>query len=162
MTQKTIGGVPRWLAWLLITGGMLCVVMCGGLSYLAEVAPDTAVYVGNQVPQEFQNVMKDLDALEDNERIAYFYSDGFLNITDGFYFVSDRRVVIYSTFYTNGPLFSIPFNTIRDVELIRDTSFIIDSEITLIMDDNEITFPVSSEHDRDQDFFKVIQNHLEL
>ena len=155
------------LIWWILGGvGGLVVLGCGGIIavvvYLGDSIPETSIYTGNQVPAEFTRVMKDAGALQEGEKILYFYSDGMMDIRDGFYFVSDRRVVIYSRLTGISPLTSIPFDEIIDLDLYRNESFFDDSQITLHLDNGEIlSFPVSSEYDRDQDFFDAIRDRAD-
>ena len=81
------------------------------------------------------------------------------DIRDGFYFISDRKVVIYSEGTGDSPLTAIPFDDIIDVALYRNKSFFEDSEITLHLEDGQVlSFPVSSEYHRDQQFFDAIHD----
>jgi hypothetical protein len=150
-----------WWAWLFIGLGVVSFFGCGGcvavLIYLGVTSPETSVYAGNQVPSRYIEVMKEVGALEPDETLLFFYSDGLTNIREGFYFVSDRKVVIYSSGHAE-PLTAVPFREILDAELDRDTSFFADSQITLsLRDETSLWFPVSSDYDRDIKFFEAIQ-----
>lgn len=152
-----------WLWILLSIVGILC-LSCGGcltwLIVLAANGPDTSVYAGNQVPAKFVETMRELGALDDDERLLYFYSDGFGDIKTGFYTVSDRRVVVYTEDGVE-PLISIPFKDIENAELERDESFFDDSVITLNLTDGQpVMFPVSSEHDGDKKFYSEIKKRI--
>ena len=81
------------------------------------------------------------------------------DISAGFYFVSDRKVVIYSQATGDSPLTAIPFDDIIEVKLYRNESFFEDSEIMLYLEDGQVlSFPVSSEYERDQLFFDAIHD----
>ena len=108
-----------------------------------------------------KEIMKQVDALDDDERILFFYSDALDDIREGFYFVSDKKVVIYSETFGDAPLSKIAFDEIAHVELVRDTSWLSDSEILLELNDSIMcSFPVSSELDKDQLFFEAIRSRL--
>lgn len=130
--------------------------------YVGANTPDTAVYVGNRVPQQYVEAAKEVGGLEDDERIRFFYSDGFLNVKDGFYYVSDRKVVIYySADDREEPLIEIPFEEIEAVDLNGEESFLLDSEILIELKNGDVvSFPVSSEHGRDVDFFNEIKKQI--
>ena len=154
------------LLWVLGGAVGLIVLVCGGclasLMYVGVTAPETSVYPGNRVPERYMQVMKDVGALDAGETILFFYSDGFTDIRDGFYFVSDKNVVIYIQQMAQ-PLTKIPLNEIEDVELYRDESFFGDSEITIYDADGDIHFfPVSSEFDRDEKFFEAIKSRADI
>ena len=143
---------------------MLVILPCGGcfafLAYMGSVGPETSVYTGNQVPKRFINTMKSVKALDEEEEIRFFYSDGLTDIRDGFYFVSDKKVVSYQQNAAT-PLTIVQFGEISDLDLFRDESFFEDSMITLELDDGRVvSFPVSSEHDRDQKFFDAIKSSV--
>lgn len=161
--QPRRGGMPWW-GWTLLGTGLFIVVSCVGilsfLVYLGSVAPDTKVYAGNRVPARFAEIMRDVGALEDGERIDYFYSDAFMNIRRGFYFVSDRGVVIYSDDLAT-PLQRATFDQIIDATISRDNSFFFDSEIALVLIDGTVLcLPVSSEDDGDVRFLDTIRSRM--
>lgn len=154
------------LWWILGAGAVGMLICCGGgiggLAYLGTYAPDTAVYTGNRIPADFLSTVKSVGALDDDEKILFFYSDAITDIRDGFYFVSDQKVVIYAQQKGDSALNKISFDQIADHDLYRDESFFEDSEITLRLKDGQVlSFPVSSEHDRDQKFFDAIVERVE-
>jgi hypothetical protein len=150
-----------------IPGALLAVPIfgcCGIMAffgYVGAVGPDTSVYTANRIPQRFMDTIDDVGALDEDEKILYFYSDAMTDILDGFYFVSDKKVVIYSHSFGDEPLTAIAFDDIVDADLYRDESFFDDSEITLYLkDDQVLSFPVSSDSDRDQQFFDAIYEKI--
>lgn len=131
------------------------------MAYIGTVGPETSVYTGNEVPKRFSDTMREVGALDEGEQILYFYSDALGDIRSGFSFVSDRKVAIYSKDATT-PLTIVAFDQITELELHRDTSFLEDSVITLLLQDGSpVSFPVSSEMDRDEQFFEAIQQHVD-
>ena len=150
---------------LLIGFGSLLAVCCGlgmvGLVYIGTVAPNTWVYAGNQVPEKYVDRARQLGALEQTEQPKYFYSDGLLRIEEGFYLVTETKVAIYIG-EASPPLTVIPLNEIKTAELMRDESTLGDSYIAIQTKNGDYhAFPVSSEFDRDQLFFKEIQMKTE-
>ena len=154
-----------WL-WLLAGVGGFIIIVCAGLVgfiIYAGTGPDTSVYTGNQVPQRFIETMKSVNAMDDDESLLFFYSDGFRDIKDGFYFVSDKKVVVYFDDAAGPPLTIIQFDEIADLELARNESFFVDSQITLILDDGSaVSFPVSSEFGKDKKFFDAIERRTNV
>lgn len=153
--------------WWIFGGCGLFMVLCctgiiGGLAYLGTYGPETSVYTGNRVPSRFVRTMKSLGALDEGEQIQFFYSDALTDIRDGFYFVSDRKVVIYAEATGDNPLTIVPFEAIESAELYRNESFFEDSQITLQLKDGQIlSFPVSSEYDRDEQFHQAILDRID-
>jgi len=84
-----------------------------------------------------------------------------MGIKEGFYYVSDRKVVIYNDDGRSEPLIVVPFDEIETVTLERDESFLIDSEITLELKNGDwVYFPVSSERNRDKKFADEIKKRI--
>ena len=160
---RTKRAVPWW-GWLLIISGITVVLMCAGIigfvAYIAAKGPDTKAYTGNEVPSKYMTIVRDLQLLEPGEEIRFFYSDALTDIRDGFYFVSDRKVVVYVK-DANTPATKVPFAKIAAAEIERSDSFIEDSTVTLTLtDDSIVTFPVSAEEDRDKLFHDTIQKSI--
>ncbi len=98
------------------------------------------------------STIRGLNLLEDGEQIRFFYSDAILDITDGMYFFTDRKVVVYGSGLEN-PAIITPYSMIAAIELAFDDSFFNDSLITLtLVDDTYVSFPVSSESGGDKPF----------
>lgn len=160
-------GPPRkntW-AWILGSIGALFLLCCGGgfvgLVILGSVSPDTSVYVGKNIPSSYIETARELGALEPGETPKFFYSDGFTTIKDGFYLVTETKVAIYTEWEGEGELSIIKLSDIDIAELERDESFLNDSYINLETKDGEYySFPVSSEHDRDEMFFDAIKSKV--
>ena len=162
--RRQSGG--RVLLWILVGAGVVLLMACGGafswLAYIGTVGPDTFVYAGNQVPARFVTTIKSAGALDDDETILYFYSDAMVDIRDGFYFVSDRKVAIYSQAVAPAALTTVRFDEIAELDIYREESFFEDSQIVLeLKDGRPISFPVSSEADGDQRFFDAIKSRVD-
>ena len=101
--------------------------------------------------------IRKLDLLEPGEQIQYFYSDALLNIEEGMYFLTDRKVVIYSRSFDD-PAIIIPFSEIVDVEVTFSDSWFEDSVITMTLaDDTYNWFPVSSEGGGDKKVYETLK-----
>lgn len=121
-----------------------------------DESPDTYVYLGNQMPKTYIEEIRNLNLLENNEKIKYFYSDGFYDIKEGFYFVTDQKLVAYNESWEE-PETIIFFNEIISLDIEYNDSFYEDSFIMLETTDGmELDFPVSSERKRDKDFYNYL------
>ncbi len=119
-------------------------------------SPDTYVYLGNQMPKKYLKEIRTMNLLENNEKIKYFYSDGLYDIKEGFYFVTDQKLVAYSENWEE-PETIIYFNEIISLEVEYHDSWYEDSYIMLKTNDGlELDFPVSSERKRDKDFYNYL------
>ncbi|MEH6538421.1 MAG: hypothetical protein V7719_18645 [Psychroserpens sp.] len=118
-------------------------------------SPDTYVYLGSQMPKTYAEEIRSLNLLENNEKIKYFYSDGFYDIKEGFYFVTDQKLVAYNESWEE-PKTIIFFNEIISLDVEYNESFYEDSFIMVETNEMELDFPVSSERKRDKDFYNYL------
>ena len=153
--------------WLWITAGalaVLAVVVVGVVAllvYIAEAGPGTSIITGAQIPERFLSQIRNLGVLEEGERIRYFYSDAAIDIEDGFYLLTDRKVVVYSSAY-EVPAILIPFSQIGNVEVEFNESFWADGEITLTLEDGTVvSFPISSDGGKDKKFYEALNESWE-
>jgi hypothetical protein len=155
-----------WWGWTLIGVGSVfllsCVGCCGGVMWFGAVTPETFVYAPNEVPAKYLQRARDLGVLGPDEEVIWFYSDALFDVAEGMYFVTDQHVVIYREDVGMQPDLQIPYHEIQQADLHRDTSFVVDSMIELTLDDGSVVaFPVSSEMDRDEKFFDVIDQRIQ-
>lgn len=133
--------------------GSLLVLLFIVLMVIGSISPEIEVIPGKQVNEEYIKFVYDEDILSENEEIQFWYSDAVLDFKEGFYFFTDKKVVVYSQQWQN-PLISIPFSEITYIEFAQDPSFFEDSRITLtLIDDSIIFFPVSSDNSGDERFY---------
>ena len=140
--------------------GGVGLLMCGGcfgtIMYIGFAGPETSVYQRADVPESYLQIARSVGGLQPDETIEFFYSDGLVDIKEGFYYASDRKVAIYVQ-GKNPPLALFPYPRIRSALLSRNESFVNDSEITLVSDVDEVAaFPVSSEMDLDVELHDFI------
>lgn len=132
--------------------GTLVVLSVVFLIVLGATSPDIEVIPGKQVDKEYLDFVWDQGIVDPSEEIQFWYSDAFSDFTDGFYLFTDKKVVIYSSAWSE-PAIIIPYSQIVDIEFEQDPSFIEDSRITLVLVDNStVYFPVSSENGGDYKF----------
>ena len=145
--------MPKWL-WIL--GGsvtFVAVALIGLLAYAFIVGPDIEVVPGAQVPQRFLSKIRALDLLEPGERVRFFYSDAFINIEEGFYLFTDRKVIVYKKEYEQ-PAVVVPFSEIKDIDINFAESTWEDSQVYLTLaDESVVSFPVSSEAGGEKRFY---------
>ena len=162
-TAHDTKSIPVWIKLLVL---FLCLVglVCGGgmltLVYLVSMAPATYVYPEGKIPQRFLDVAEECGGLQSGENVEFFYSDGFADVKEGFCYVSDQKVAV---FYPDDepPLIVIPYREIKSVELERNESELVDSIITVHLEGDEVWIFVSSEMDRDVDFYEAIRSRID-
>ena len=132
------------------------------ITIFGAISPETYIYNGVDVPKKFLKEIKELELLEDDEVITYFYSDAFFDIKKGFYLVTDRHLIAYSSEWEE-PKTIIPFEDIYDVVLNRNESLLEDSMLYVEAAEYTLDFPLSSEKGRDKDFYNylLLQSGLE-
>ena len=136
---------------------ILVVLPVGFVFYVGVVGPDTKAVPGRQVPARYLERISQLRLLDRGEKIRYFYSDAFLDIENGMYFFTDRKVVLYCTDWQD-PRIIVPFSKVVNIEAEFNDSFMEDSLIILTLDDQSaVTFPVSSEAGGDRRLFKALK-----
>ncbi|MCG8405611.1 MAG: hypothetical protein MI923_10480 [Phycisphaerales bacterium] len=137
--------------------GVMVFVVFSILAYIGMKGPDTKVVPGRQLPARFVSEIQGLNLLEQREQIEFFYSDALMDIKDGFYLLTDRKVIIYSQYYYGDPAWVIPFSEIADLSVNYDDSFWADSLISITLTDETVaTFPVSSEAGGDKRFYNAL------
>lgn len=153
-------GSRVWIFVLIGCGGLLALFMLLGFGFLVWVgmnSPDTAVIPGPQVPEKFMTLVRETGVLEDGETVLYFYSDALMDVRDSFYLLTDRKVVLYSNAWEE-PAILVPFDAIADLDATWSDSFFVDSSIFIELEDGSVvTVPVSSEYDRDEQFFNDLE-----
>ncbi len=149
-----------WIKVLVIAGGLLVVVIVAlfaVLVYIGSEGPSTSVMPGRQVPKEFVSTIQALGLLESDEQILYFYSDAIVDIQDGLYLLTDRKLVIYDNEW-EPPDIRIPFSRIERLDITYDESFWTDSMVLVVLTDgSEVWFPLSSDDGGDKKFFQTLE-----
>ncbi|MCH9650597.1 MAG: hypothetical protein K0U98_20345 [Deltaproteobacteria bacterium] len=135
----------------------LCIIaILGILLYIGVKGPETFVVSGQQMNRAHARIVRDLGLLNDSEKIHYFYSDALLDIRQGMYFVTTKRLVLYSDEWED-PKLVTPLAAIIDAEGEFNESFFEDSYITVTLNTGEEwTFPISSEKGKDQAFYDFL------
>ena len=142
-----------------IFGGFIVIIIIV-LMIIGALSPETSVYLGHEVPKGYIKEIKELHLLERGEKIQYFYSDGFLDIKKGLYFLTEKKLVIYSEEWSE-PAIIISYQEILNVNIERDESFLVDSYIEVESTDGYVYgFPMSSEKGRDNLFFEYIASRI--
>ena len=153
-------GMPAWLKILiilLVLGAVLMIAICAGLVYMGVKGPPTACVPGSKVRASDMRTIKQLGLLEEGEKIQFFYSDALVDIQQGMYFFTDRRVVVYSETWAE-PLIAVTYPEILDIRAEFDGNFFVDSTIWLELEEEYVTFPVSSEGGGDRLFHEALMD----
>lgn len=152
------GTQKRSVALYVLTGfGVLVLGLFIWLMVIAANGPGTEVVPGRQLKAKYVSFATDEGLVDPNEQIQYWYSDAFSDFTDGFYFFTDKKVVVYNNSWEE-PALLMPFDSIQNITFRADPSFLEDSQLFLELKDGTfVNFPVSSENGGDQRFHKRLR-----
>ena len=136
------------LVIVLVSAGVIFLLIAaaviGWLVVLVGRSPETYVVPGAKIAERHLREIDELGVLAEGEEIQLFYSDALIDLTEGMYFATDRRLVLYDDEW-EPPLRSTPFDSIADVQADWDDSILIDSWLSVTLATGEVwTFPVSS------------------
>jgi hypothetical protein len=138
-------GIPSLLALLLVV-----------LFVLAALGPVAEVVPGKQLEAKYMSGMRELGLLDKEEQVMYWYSDALFDFKSGFYFFTNKKVVVYGKDF-EPPAIAVPYSDIVDIDFDRKPSWIEDSRITLHLGDGStVWFPVSSDYDGDTKFYDLL------
>lgn len=155
--------VIKWVIVLVIGVPVsVCVAIGAVCMYIGAMSPDAKVLSGRQVPARFVRQIRDLGVLQADEQIEYFYSDALTNIENGFYLLTDRKVVVYSREFEE-PAIIVPFEDIVDAEAEYSDTWLEDGTIVLTLSDGtSVSFPVSSQGGGDRRMFSALKKKAGL
>lgn len=153
-------GMSTAVKVLLIVGlsfGLLCLICVGTCTYFLSSMPPADVMTGANLPREYVQQLKDLGMLEEDETLAFFYSDSVTSISSGVYILTDKRLVLYSDTWAT-PKVSIPLDEITNVDVNYSNSMLVDSSIVVSTKDaGAFTFPVTMIGGGDKIFFRGLE-----
>ena len=87
------------------------------------------------------------------------YSDAFIDIKNGMYFVTENNLILYSKDWNEEKII-LSLSDIVEVSLNSDGSYFKDSIIWITTKNgDEIRFPISNQHGGDKIFFNYINKH---
>lgn len=152
--------IVKWLIGAAVVVALGFFVLAGSCLYIGLMAPDTKVLSGRQVPARYVGQVRELGVLEPDEQIRYFYSDALLNIEEGFYLITDRKLVVYCRAYEE-PAVLVPLSSVAAVEADFSDSWIDDSIITVTLTDGtDVAFPASNEGGGDHRMYDALKKHV--
>lgn len=146
---------------ILIIFGSIMIIAIAGVGYIGAASPETFVYTKNDLPKSYLKEMKELELIEEGEQVQFMYSDALLDIKGGIYAITDKHLVFYNKEWSQ-PKYIIGFDEIDYLNVEYNDSFLEDSYITIeTFNGIQIVFPVSSEKNRDHEFFDYLSTKIE-
>lgn len=137
--------------------GLTILACFGTCIYIGATAPPPHAMTGAKVPAKYVKQLKDLGILRDDEKLECFFSDAITSIEGGVYILTDKRLVLYSTAWTEHEI-SIPLAEIIDISPSYSTSWIDNSIVSIETADGGLfTFPVSMDQGGDKMYVKRLK-----
>ena len=116
---------PKWMYYVGIPTGVLALALMGsGLLTMTGVLPSTKVVTGSEMPSKDISLLTEKGVIHPNEKIEYFYSEGFSSILEGGSILTDNRVVVYVQEEGDLQIYELPFQDIVSIELIKQGNFL--------------------------------------
>lgn len=158
LIEQETGPQKRSVVFYALTGfGVLVVGLFIWLIVISANGPGTEVIPGRQLKAKYVEFALNEGLVDPNEQIQFWYSDAFSDFTDGFYFFTDKKVVVYNKSWEE-PALLMPFDSIQNINFRSDPSFMEDSQLFLeLTDGTYVNFPVSSDNGGDQRFHKRLR-----
>ena len=149
-SKKLKRGIAYYFTFIVIA------IIILGLSALLVVgyySPETEVISGRQLKKEYADFVKKNKLTDSTENIQYWYSDGFMDFKNGFYFFTEKKIILYNSDWAI-PKIEIPLKNIRIINFEKQASSWENGRISLSLKDNTtIDFPLSSEKGGDDKFY---------
>lgn len=160
-SSKGLSGVIKFFIVVGVGLSALMAMFVAFVFYVGVAGPEIEVLAGPQVQARFMDTIRATGVLESDEEIIFFYSDAVLDITTGFYLLTDRKVVVYSTAYSE-PALLVPFGDIQELDIEYDEGFFTDSVVWVTRTDGStVSFPLSSEGGGDRRFYEALAERQE-
>lgn len=150
----------RILAIIGIGMGSFTILIVVALIVLGSFIPETYILEEDQVPNKYRKKAMALNLISSDERIHLFYTDALFDIEEGMYFLTDKNLVLYTTFWDE-PTSIIDLEQITSIIPTYDDSFLNDSFVDIeTLTGYDFTFPLSSEYGRDKEFVEFIKERM--
>jgi hypothetical protein len=158
LIEQESGPRKRSAAFYVLTGfGVLAIGLFIWLIVVSANGPGTEVVPGRQLKAKYVEFALNEGLMDPSEQIQFWYSDAFSDFTDGFYFFTDKKVVVYNNSWDE-PALLMPFDSIQNISFRPDPSFLEDSQLFLeLTDGTYVNFPVSSDKGGDLRFHKRLR-----
>lgn len=152
----------KWAYILGIPTGLIALVLIVfGFLTTTDILPSTNVISGQELSASDTTVLIDNLVVLPEERIEYFYSEGFLSIKEGGSVLTDKRVISY--WQEDGTIqsSSITFEEVARIELIEQGNYLNDS-VYKVFDNNGywLVLWLSSESRGDITFIDALRQKI--
>ncbi len=155
---------PKWMYYAGIPAGLVLFLMAGFVVLtLSGVFPSTEVAVGSEMRQKDHSLLIETGLVHPQEKIAYFYSHGFLSILEDGNILTDQRVIRYVQDETYGlKVYQFMFDEIEHVTLLEQGNAINPSiyEVRSFQEDLWVRLSLSTEGGGDVEFIEALRNNI--
>ena len=134
-----------------------------GLLSTTGVIPSTRVLAGSDITENNYRLLVENNILSEQEKITYFYSDGFLSILEGGSILTDERVIsYYEDIDDKIQIYDMDLDDLQHVQLDTEGDALTDSIYTVFSRIEGAWFEVylSAEQKGDVSFVTELQEHI--
>ena len=137
----------------------LCALMAIGLLLETGYIPDTKVLKGSELTKRDRQTLVDLNVLNPDEEILYFYSAGMLSIAEDGSFFTPERVVCYENYEGEFSVSQAKYSEIVSIKIESKGSYLEDCMLLIetSVDEDDFYLLVSTEDGRDKLFIEELR-----
>ena len=150
--------------FFIITGIVILFSLVGvGLMTMTGILVPTEVIEGEDLSEDYREVLIKSEIINQNDNIQYFYSYGFSSILEaGSILTSDRVIMYIKDENEEIGVYELYFEDITDVELTQSGNFLNDSVYRVYRDtrDTYLTIILSTEDRGDIKFIEALRSEL--
>ena len=166
-----MGGFKTALKWIAIAiGGLMALLFAAavffGLAIELGMFPETHVQTGEELPKKQHEALIDAKILERQETVKYYYSQGFIDVTNSGSILTDRRIIGYWTEEKEDgvQVYAYPIETLDRLVMNAEGSEWEDSEYAVAQrgnNENSLLLFLSIEEDRHLEMVEALGNLIE-
>ena len=154
---------PKWTYYIGIPTGILFFAILGfGLLTMTDISPSTKFIVGSKVSTNNISILTENGIINPNDKIEYFYSEGFTSLLEGGSILIEDRVIAYVQDEGDLLVYELPINEITSVKLIKQGNSLNDSIYEVRTDDKEVWVHLylSAEDGGDIEFVEALRTKV--
>ena len=154
---------PKWTYYIGIpTGILFFAISAFGLLTMTDIYPSTKIVVGSKVSTNNISILTENGIINPNDKIEYFYSEGFTSLLEGGSILIEDRVIAYVQEEGDLLVYELPINEITSVKLIKQGNSLNDSIYEVRTDDKEVWVHLylSAEDGGDIEFVEALRTKV--
>ena len=161
--DKYYKATKSWVPWVLapVIFVVCLILLLGIMSIMGKTVP-TNVMTGDEVTQDYKNILIDNGIINKDEKIVYFYSEAFSNILDAGNLLMEDRVISYETVDQQLSLYSSDYESIEYAMIDTKGGLLSDTYIYILTKEGDSFYLLATvENDGDVVMFDFLQKQIE-